>query len=123
MSAFADLVTEVPLKIWDGVLGRAVHGDRLTLSLIELDAETVIPEHSHESEQAGFVVEGSVTFRVADETRVLGPAGAWCITANTPHEVHAGPQGVVVVEAFCPSREDWHHLERDEPRLPRWPER
>jgi hypothetical protein len=44
MSAFADFATETPLRIWDGVVGRAVHGQRVTLSVVELDAGTVIPE-------------------------------------------------------------------------------
>jgi quercetin dioxygenase-like cupin family protein len=123
MSVFADFATETPLRIWDGVVGRAVHGERVTLSVVELDAGTVIPEHTHENEQVGLVVVGSVVFRVGHERRKLGPGGGWCIIANTPHEVVTGPDGAVVVEAFSPCRDDWNRLEREEPRPPRWPER
>jgi quercetin dioxygenase-like cupin family protein len=122
ISAFSDFLTGTPLKIWDGVIARAVHGERVTFSVVELDADCFIPEHTHENEQVGMVVLGSVTFRVADETRKLGPGGNWRITANVPHEVRTGPEGAVVIEAFSPCRDDWAGLERDEPRLPRWPE-
>jgi quercetin dioxygenase-like cupin family protein len=121
MSAFADLAELAPLQIWDGVLGRAVHGERVTFTVVELDADAVVPEHSHENEQIGMVVSGSVVFRVDDERRELGPGGTWRILARVPHEVHTGPDGAVVIEAFAPVRDDWGTLERREPSRPRWP--
>jgi quercetin dioxygenase-like cupin family protein len=123
MSAFGDFLTETPLKIWEGVIGRAVHGERVTLSIVELDADCVIPEHAHENEQVGMVVLGSVTFRVGDEVQELGPGGSWRVTANVPHEVRTGPDGAAVIEAFSPCRDDWAGLARGEPRPPRWPAR
>lgn len=110
-----------PQQIWDGVLGRSVHGERITLGVVELDPDSVVPEHSHENEQLGLVLSGSLSFRVGEETRELGPGGTWRITANTPHEVWAGPEGAVVIDVFSPVREDWEPLERRE-RPPRWPE-
>ncbi|MGH3030636.1 MAG: cupin domain-containing protein [Gaiellaceae bacterium] len=110
-----------PQQIWDGVLGRSVHGERITLGVIELDPDSLVPEHSHENEQLGLVLSGSLSFRVAEEKRELGPGGTWRITANTPHEVRAGPEGAVVIDVFSPIREDWEPLERRQ-RPPRWPE-
>jgi quercetin dioxygenase-like cupin family protein len=121
MSAFADLAELPPLEIWDGVVGRAVHGERLTFSVIELDPDTIVPEHAHENEQIGMIVSGSLVFRVADETREIGPGGTWRILANVPHEVRTGPDGAVVVETFGPMRDDWERLQRREPTGPRWP--
>ena len=40
--------------------------------MVELDPGSVVREHRHENEQLGFVVSGSVTFRIGDETRELG---------------------------------------------------
>jgi len=109
-----------PQQIWDGVLGRSVHGERVTLGVIELDPGSVVPEHSHENEQLGVVLSGSLVFRVGDDTRELGPGGTWRIPANTPHEVRTGLDGAVVIDVFAPTREDWKPLERRE-RAPRWP--
>jgi quercetin dioxygenase-like cupin family protein len=122
LSAFTEVAGLPPQRIWAGALGRAVHGERVTLSVVELDPNVVIPEHRHENEQVGVIVSGSLTFRVGDETRELVPGGAWCIGANVPHEVRTGDGGAVVIEVFAPRRDDWHTLEHEKPRRPRWPE-
>jgi quercetin dioxygenase-like cupin family protein len=121
MRAFRDLGAEAPLRIWDGVRARAVHGERITLSVVELDAGSVIPEHAHEQEQVGMLVRGSLSFRVGEERRELGPGAAWCIPSQVPHEVRTGPDGAVVIEVFAPPRSDWEALERDPPSPLPWP--
>lgn len=121
MSAFADVATLPAQRIWDGVVGRVVHGEKLTLVIVELDPGSVIPEHSHENEQVGLCVVGSLRFRIGDETRELGPGETWRIVAHTPHEVATGPEGAVVIETFAPVRADWTELERVAAR-PRWPQ-
>jgi quercetin dioxygenase-like cupin family protein len=121
LTVFADLQEVAPQPIWVGVSGRAIHGMRMTLSVVELAADALIPEHRHENEQMGLVIEGSVRFRVGDESRSLGPGGTWSIPANAPHEVQVGPEGAVVVEAFSPSRVDWQAIKHERPQKPRWP--
>jgi quercetin dioxygenase-like cupin family protein len=121
MSTFTDLGTVSAQRIWDGAVGRTIHGERVTFALVELDADVAIPEHSHENEQLGMVLTGSLTFTIAGETRVLGPGQAWCITGHVPHSVVTGPEGAVLVEVFSPVRADWAGLEPAEPRPPRWP--
>jgi quercetin dioxygenase-like cupin family protein len=121
MSAFASVETLTPQDIWTGVSVRAVHGERITLGVVELDANAVVPEHSHENEQLGIVLQGSMTFRVGDESRELSPGGTWNIPANVPHEVTAGPDGAVVLDVFAPRRDDWSRFEPQPPREPRWP--
>lgn len=121
MSAFDELSALTPIRVWDGILARAVHGERVTLAVVELDPESVVSEHSHEHEQLGLVLRGTVRFRVGDEERELGPGESWRIPGSTPHEVHAGPEGAVVIDVFGPPREDWATLERIDPRMPRWP--
>jgi quercetin dioxygenase-like cupin family protein len=88
---------------------------------MELDPGSVVPEHSHENEQLGVVLRGSLVFRVGEERRELVTGGTWRIPANTPHAVETGPEGAVVIDVFAPIRDDWEALERRE-RPPRWPE-
>lgn len=121
MSSFDDLSTLDLQRIWDGVHVRVVHGDRITLGVIELDPNSVVPEHSHENEQLGMCLSGSLVFRVADESRELGPGETWTIPGNVPHEVQVGPEGAVVIDVFVPPREDWREAERVDARPPRWP--
>jgi quercetin dioxygenase-like cupin family protein len=121
VSAFDDVVSISPQQIWDGIAGRVVHGEQLSMAVVELDPGAVAPEHRHANEQLGIVLRGSLTFRVGDETRDLGPGGTWRILSNQAHEVHAGPEGAVVIDVFAPVREDWRSIEPGEPRSPRWP--
>ncbi len=121
MSAFDDLAAIGPQGIWSGVVVRAVHGERITLGVVELEPNTVVPEHRHENEQLGMVLQGSVIFRVGDESRELGPGSTWCIPGDTPHEVTTGPEGAVVIDVFAPTRSDWAQFEPQEPRPGLWP--
>jgi quercetin dioxygenase-like cupin family protein len=121
MSAFGDVSSLDLQRIWEGVHGRVVHGDRITLGVIELDPGSIVPEHSHEHEQVGICLSGSVVFRVGDESRKLHAGEMWCIPSNARHEVHVGPQGAVVVDVFAPTRDDWREAPNVEARPPRWP--
>ena len=121
MSAFTDLGSVGPQDIWDKVSVRAVHGERITLGVVELERNAFVPEHRHENEQLGIVLAGSMTFRIGDETRELGPGGTWNIAANVPHEATAGPEGAVVIDVFAPIRADWSQFEPQAQREPRWP--
>jgi quercetin dioxygenase-like cupin family protein len=110
-----------PKEVWDGVLVRIVEGERITLSIIELEPETLVPEHTHDNEQIGVLLSGSLVFTIDGEQRQLRPGGTWRILGNVPHEAQAGPDGAVVAEAFSPIREDWHAFEHVETREPVWP--
>jgi quercetin dioxygenase-like cupin family protein len=109
------------LKVWEGVLGRAVEGERLTLALIELEPDCEVPQHDHANEQLGLVIQGEITMTVGGERRTLGPGGTWRILGGVPHAAKAGPQGAVVIDVFSPVREDWRELGRLPPSTPRWP--
>jgi len=121
MSPFSDLTSLERLAIWDGVSGRVVYGERAALVIVELERGSVIPEHSHDNEQIGVCAAGSLTFRIGDESREIGPGDTWSIPSGVPHEVRTGPDGAIVVEAFVPARADWSALERLDPAAPRWP--
>ncbi|TYB53488.1 cupin domain-containing protein [Nonomuraea sp. PA05] len=110
-----------PTRIWQDVLARVIHGEQLTLAVVELPPGGLVPEHRHANEQLGLCLHGTLTFRVGEETRELGPGGSWRILANVPHEAQAGPSGAVVVEVFAPVRDDWADLEQAAPGPPRWP--
>jgi quercetin dioxygenase-like cupin family protein len=121
MGAF-DNVSSLDLqRIWDGVHGRVIHGDRISLGVIELDADSVVPEHRHPHEQLGMCLSGSLVFRVGNESRELGPGETWTIPGDVPHEVHVGPHGAVVIDVFAPTRDDWLEAPTAEQRAPRWP--
>lgn len=121
MGAMNTLAAMSALRLWNDVTARVVHGERMSLAVVELPPGAVVPEHSHHNEQMGVLLRGSVTFTIGNEQDQLSPGAAWRILANVPHCVEAGPDGAVVVEAFAPRREDWDGLEPVDERLT-WPE-
>jgi quercetin dioxygenase-like cupin family protein len=121
LSSFANLDELRPHRVWEGVLGRVVPGERVTFAVIELDPGTVVPEHAHENEQLGVLASGSLRFRIGDEERELESGGTWSIPPNVPHEVVAGPEGAIAIEVFAPGRADWEARERPGPTASAWP--
>jgi len=123
MSNLIDITDAPLLALWgDTVRGRRIEGERLTLAVVELAPNAVVPEHRHEHEQLGMVITGEVDFTLDGETRHLGPGGTWRILSNLPHNVNAGPDGAVVLDIFNPTRDDWDDRAIVEGSVPRWPE-
>ena len=111
MSNLVDVVDLPVIDVWgEAVRARRVQGERITLAVIELAPNAIVPGHQHEAEQLGIVIEGSVTFTIGDERRELGPGGSWRIPSNVPHQVAAGPAGATVIDVFTPPRDDWDAL-------------
>lgn len=122
MSNLTDVETLRVIDVWgDAVRARRVEGERITLAIVELAPDAIVPGHRHENEQLGMVITGSLTFTVGDETRELGPGGTWRIPSDTPHHASVGPAGAVVIDIFAPIRTDWDALPSQPPIAPLWP--
>ncbi len=111
-----------PARIWDGVLARVVNGDRVTIGFVEIDPDVLVPEHRHENEQVGFVLRGSVTMVIGNQSRELRVGETYTIASQVPHSARAGAQGASVVDVFAPVREEWKTAPTLEPFPGRWPE-
>jgi quercetin dioxygenase-like cupin family protein len=108
--------------VWgEAVRARRIQGERITFAVVELAPGAVVPEHRHEAEQLGMVIEGRVRFTIDGETREMGPGGTWRIHSNLPHDVIAGPEGATVIDVFNPVRSDWDAFEPREGVDPKWP--
>lgn len=121
MSAYAKLSELSLLPIWDGVAGRTVTGANITMGVLELDPNSIVPEHQHHNEQLGIVLKGSLTFTIGGERQALGVGDTYNIPANVPHSVLTGPDGAVVIDVFAPVRADWARYSPAAPRPLRWP--
>lgn len=123
MKDLADLADIDPIQVFEGIRARRVEGDLVTLAIVELDPDAVVPEHRHPHEQNGMVISGQMTFRVGSEEGVLGPGGTWRIRSGVPHTATAGPDGAVVIDVFSPIRSDWEDRPVVEGAIPVWPVR
>jgi quercetin dioxygenase-like cupin family protein len=121
MSAFAKLSELGPLGIWTGVRARAVQGAEITMAVVELSPNSVVPEHHHANEQLGMVIKGSMSFRIGGERRELVAGDTYNIPSNVPHDVVAGADGAVAIDVFSPVRTDWGRFKPEPPLPPLWP--
>ena len=110
-----------PHQIWPGAVAHAIWGENVSFALVDMEPDVEIEEHSHPNEQVGFIVQGSFTFTIGGETRVLGPGDTYVIPGGVRHSARSGPEGTVALDIFSPPRADWERLERGEPRRPSWP--
>ena len=121
MGIFDSLATVRPYQIWGGAVARAVHGERLTMAVIDLDPNLEIPEHHHDNEQLGFVLMGKVTMVIGAEERELSAGDTYSIRSEIPHSARTGREGATVLDVFAPIRTDWEKAKRLEPSAGRWP--
>ncbi len=122
MTNLIDVGSLPVLDVWgDSVRARRLDGERITLALVELAPDSLVPSHRHENEQMGIVISGSVMFTVGDETRELKAGGMWRIPSDTAHQVTAGPTGASLIDIFAPTRADWDALPGHPPMTTRWP--
>ncbi|MGH7761173.1 MAG: cupin domain-containing protein [Candidatus Dormibacteraceae bacterium] len=118
---FESLRNISPHRLTEGIMARAVEGERGSMAVVQLDPNAVSPVHHHENEQLGFVIAGSIVMRIGTEERELNPGDTYTIPSHVSHDAVAGPDGATVVDVFIPVREDWKKLDRLDPATPRWP--
>jgi quercetin dioxygenase-like cupin family protein len=124
MSHLVDIDSVPVIDVWgETVRARRIEGERITFALVELAANAEVPEHRHENEQLGMVIQGQVTFTIEDESRELGPGGTWRIPSGAAHHVDVGPDGAMVIDVFAPPRHDWDALPHGPGARAPWPRR
>jgi quercetin dioxygenase-like cupin family protein len=96
-----------PRQLAPGVAAKIASGEKLMFSLVTLDPNAVVPEHSHPHEQMGMMVSGEMELAVAGKARRLSGNDIYLIPGGVPHKVVTGPRGAVALDAFSPPREEY----------------
>jgi quercetin dioxygenase-like cupin family protein len=95
-------------KPFAGVEIHAVAGEGMMLSLVDLAAGSVVPEHSHPHEQMGMMISGRAEFTIGGVTRIVEPGDVWRIPGGVPHMVRTLGEGpAVALDVFHPVRDDY----------------
>src|SRR5688572_33426012 len=94
-------------QIFPGVDIFTTHGERLMLSLVEMQPRAVVEEHSHPHEQLGLMLEGEAEFIIDGRSRQVRPGMMWRIPGGVKHKAIAGDKGARAVVVFHPIREDY----------------
>lgn len=100
-------VEELPeLRIADGVTGRAVTAQTVTVFHAKLAEGALLPEHSHHHEQILNVLEGTLELTVDGSTHILVPGNVMIIPPNAKHSGRV-INACRVIDVFHPVREDF----------------
>ena len=95
-----------PHALFPGVGLHAIGGEQVLLCRVTYEPGTTVTRHAHETtEQVMWIVDGSLTMTVADETRELGPGDVVVVNRGVEHELRS-PGGVTFVEALAPVPRD-----------------
>ena len=104
---FVDLEKIPYQEIAPGVRIRAPYGEKIMLSLLEMEEGTEVPLHDHPHEQAGMLLEGRMKLTIGGETRIVEPGSSYFIPPNVAHGAIAFDGPVKTLDVFSPIREDY----------------
>ena len=90
-----------------GVSANIAWGKKLMLSLVILEPNAAVPEHSHPHEQMGMLVSGTMQLVVSGKPSLLSGNEMYLVPGGVPHSAKAGPEGAVALDSFSPPREDY----------------
>jgi quercetin dioxygenase-like cupin family protein len=100
--------TQAPChELFPGVVARTCWGDRIMLSYVELAPHSVVPEHQHPHEQAGYIIQGKATFIIDGVEKTLLPGDWYHVPGNVRHKVVTLDEPTLVLDVFNPPREEY----------------
>lgn len=109
VSYFKDPWSRRAKELVPGARTRTFWGDKVLLSLVEIDAHALVPKHTHPHEQAGIVIEGEMEMGIAGEVRVLKPGDMYIIPGGVEHYARCGDVSAKVLDIFSPVREEFKY--------------
>jgi quercetin dioxygenase-like cupin family protein len=109
MTHFYHPIDRETKELLPGIIARTFWGQNLMLAVVDLDAEALLPNHTHPHEQAGIVLEGELNFTIDGETRQLKPGDVYIIPGEVEHSVVVGNKSAKVLDVFSPVREEYKY--------------
>jgi len=93
-------------EVFKGFKGRFIHMERFTIAFWEIEAESVLPLHSHIHEQTTEIIEGKLEMTCNGNTKLYGPGEIITIPSNVEHSGKAITK-CKLTDIFCPVRADY----------------
>lgn len=109
MSYFKDASSREYKQLVPGARTRTFWGDHVLLSLVEIDANAEVPNHTHPHEQAGIMVEGEMVMGIGGEVRTLKPGDMYIVPGNVEHYARSTGTPAKVLDVFSPVRKEFQY--------------
>jgi quercetin dioxygenase-like cupin family protein len=91
---------------------KIVTGEKAMVAQIFLAKGAVVPQHSHESEQITYILEGTLKFELEGTEVVVHKGQVLRIPSNVPHRAVA-LEDTLDLDIFSPIRHDWLNKQDD----------
>ena len=85
---------------------KVITGEKAMVAQVFIAKGGVVPEHSHESEQITYILEGALEFELEGRTVVVHKGEVLHIPSHVPHRAVA-LEDTVDLDIFSPIRPDW----------------
>ncbi len=95
---------------------KIISGEKAMVAQVFLAEGAVVPEHSHESEQITYILDGAMRFELEGSEIVVAKGQVLRIPSNVPHRAVA-LEDTLDLDIFSPIRHDW--LKKDDEYLRR----
>ena len=107
----------IPLEPMSDLISRKLFtGEKAMIAQVFLKKGAVVPEHSHESEQITYILEGVLKFELEGREVVVHAGEVLHIPSWVPHRAVA-LEDTLDLDIFSPLRQDW--LQKDDAYLRR----
>jgi quercetin dioxygenase-like cupin family protein len=93
---------------------KMISGDKAMVAQVFLAKGAIVPEHSHDSEQITYILEGALRFELEGREVVVAKGQVLRIPSNVPHRAVA-LEDTLDLDIFSPIRYDW--LKKDDAYL------
>jgi len=100
---WTDIASET---VTQGIERKYLTGDRITVAHFELKSGSIVPRHSHKSEQITQVLKGALKFAIDGREIVLRAGDVLQIPSWMEHQVEV-LEDAFVIDVFSPIRQDW----------------
>ena len=93
-------------KITEMISQKIVAGEREMIAQIYLKRGALVPQHSHDSEQMTYVLQGTLRFLVGGDEIIVREGEVLHIPSGVPHQAEA-LEDTFELDVFSPIRRDW----------------
>ena len=109
MAYFIDASDRKFMELAPGARTQTFWGEQMLLSLVEVDANSLVPLHTHPHEQGGIIVEGELEMGIDGEVKLLKPGDMYIIPGNVEHYAKALDVKAIALDIFSPVREEFQY--------------
>jgi len=92
-------------KALPGISASVALGEHLSAARFLLEPAALVPEHTHDNEEFGQVICGSLELTTDGRTVTLNAGDGFLLPAGVRHGARAGDEGCELLECYAPPRD------------------